>query len=122
MLHKLIKGTTNRNKNAINLFYVPYLPGQFMCGVAYSYSTIIDSSLDPYKRKNAGYAIIGEQSVCESGKTVAHELGHMFSLGHKEITNVDLMMWGNGERIISWQADKLRKYHNKYLKRTLALN
>ena len=122
MLHKLIKGTTNRNKNAINLFYVPYLPGQFMCGVAYSYSTIIDHSLDPYKRKNAGYAIIGEQNMCESDKIVAHELGHMFSLVHKETTNVDLMMWGDGERINSWQADKLRKYHNKYLKRTLALN
>ena len=122
MLHKLIKGTTNRNQNAINLFYVPYLPGQFMCGVAYSYSTVIDSRLDSYQRKNAGYAIIGEQSVCESGKTAAHELGHMFSLGHKETTNVDLMMWGDGERINSWQADKLRKYHNKYLKRTLALN
>ena len=122
MLHKLIKGTTNRNKNAINLFYVPYLPGQFMCGVAYSYSTIIDSSLDPYKRKNAGYAIIGEQNMCESDKIVAHELGHMFSLVHKETTNVDLMMWGDGKRINSWQADKLRKYHNKYLKGTLALN
>jgi hypothetical protein len=122
ILHKLIKGTTNRNKNAINLFYVPYLPGQFMCGVAYSYSAVIDSRLDSYKRKNAGYAIIGEQSVCESGKIVAHELGHMFSLGHKETTNVDLMMWGDGERINSWQANKIRKYHNKYLKRTLALN
>ena len=122
MMHKLIKGTTNRNENAINLFYVPYLPGHFMCGVAYSYSTVIDSSFDQYKRQNAGYAIIGEQSTCESGKTTAHEIGHMFSLGHKETTNVDLMMWGDGERINSWQADKLRKYHNKYLNKTLALN
>ena len=103
MMHKLIKGTTNRNENAINLFYVPYLPGHFMCGVAYSYSTVIDSSFDQYKRQNAGYAIIGEQSTCESGKTTAHEIGHMFSLGHKETTNVDLMMWGDGERINSWQ-------------------
>ena len=122
MMHKLIKGTTNRNENAINLFYVPYLPGHFMCGVAYSYSTVTDSSFDQYKRQNAGYAIIGEQSTCESGKTTAHEIGHMFSLGHKETTNVDLMMWGDGERINSWQADKLRKYYNKYLNKTLALN
>ena len=93
-----------------------------MCGVAYSYSTVIDSSFDKYKRQNAGYAIIGEQSTCESGKTTAHEIGHMFSLGHKETTNVDLMMWGDGERINSWQADKLRKYHNKYLNKILVLN
>ena len=39
----------------------------------------------------------GEKSQCKSrGRTLAHELGHMFSLKHKHDQKTDLMMWGNG--------------------------
>ena len=40
---------------------------------------------------------MGEKSQCKSrGRTLAHELGHMFSLKHKHDQKTDLMMWGNG--------------------------
>jgi hypothetical protein len=31
------------------------------------------------------------------------------------------MMWGGGTDIKSWQVDKLKKYHKKYLIKRLAL-
>ncbi len=73
------------------------------------------------RRQNHGFIIIGEKSKCKNrGRTVAHELGHMFSLGHKHDQNTDLMMWGRGTEIQNWQINKFINYHNKYLKKKLA--
>ena len=123
ILFRLIGSTKNRNKNAINLFYIPYLPNKMQCGVAYSYANVKSShsEVNALRRQNFGFAIIGEKSGCKNrGKTVAHELGHMFSLQHKEKPGIDLMMWGGGTDIQSWQVDKLKKYHKKYLIKRLA--
>ena len=38
ILFRLISHEKNRNKNAINVFYIPYMPSELSCGVAYSYS------------------------------------------------------------------------------------
>ena len=80
------------------------------CGVAYSYANVESShsEVNKLRRQNWGFAIIGEKSSCKGdrGLTVAHELGHMFSLGHKEKPGVDLMMWGGGTDIKNWQVDK----------------
>ena len=125
ILFKFIKATSNRNRKAINLFYIPYFPAQFHCGIAYTFNHVTDHRAYNLRRQNKGVVIIGEQHSLGCGSTgevVAHELGHIFSLGHKETANVDLMMWGTGEKIRDWQSDKLRKYYNKYLKKTLALN
>ena len=120
ILFRLIGAKKNRNKNAINVFYIPYLPNKMQCGVAYSYANVESShsEVNKLRRQNWGFAIIGEKSSCKGdrGLTVAHELGHMFSLGHKEKPGVDLMMWGGGTDIKNWQVDKLKKYHKKYLK------
>jgi hypothetical protein len=125
ILFKLIGAKKNRNKNAINVFYIPYLPNKMQCGVAYSYANVESShsEVNKLRRQNWGFAIIGEESDCKGnrGLTVAHELGHMFSLGHKEKPSVDLMMWGGGTDIKNWQVDKLKKYHKKYLKNKLVL-
>jgi hypothetical protein len=125
ILFRLIGSTKNRNKNAINLFYIPYLPNKMQCGVAYSYANVKSShsEVNKLRRQNWGFAIIGEESGCKGnrGLTVAHELGHMFSLQHKKKPGIDLMMWGGGTDIQSWQVDKLKKYHKKYLIKRLAL-
>ena len=94
------------------------------CGVAYSYANVKSShpEVNTFRKQNWGFSIIGEKSDCKNrGITVAHELGHMFSLGHKEKPSIDLMMWGGGTDIQSWQIDKLKKYHKKYLIKRLAL-
>jgi hypothetical protein len=125
ILFRLIGAKKNRNKNAINLFYIPYLPNKMQCGVAYSYANVKSShsEVNKLRRQNWGFAIIGEESGCKGnrGLTVAHELGHMFSLQHKKKPGIDLMMWGGGTDIQSWQVDKLKKYHKKYLIKRLAL-
>jgi len=124
ILFRLIGAKKNRNKNAINIFYIPYLPNKMQCGVAYSYANVKSShsEVNTLRRQNWGFAIIGEKSGCKNrGITVAHELGHMFSLSHKEKPGVDLMMWGGGVDLHSWQTEKLKKYYNKYLKKRLAL-
>jgi len=125
ILFKLIEVKKNRNKNAINIFYIPYLPNKMQCGVAYSYALTKSShsEINTLRRQNWGFAIIGEKSTCKNnrGLTVAHELGHMFSLHHKDKSGIDLMMWGGGTDIKSWQVDKLKKYHKKYLIKRLAL-
>ena len=46
----------------------------------------------------------------------------MFSLAHKETPQQDLMMWGSGKKVKDWQAEKLKKYHKRYLKRKLTIN
>ena len=119
------RGTNNnRNKNAINVFYVPYIPGELSCGVAYSYSrSKPNPQISQLRRQNLGYIVIGERSgsgCLSRGRTVAHELGHMFSLGHKHDQKTDLMMWGKGIEIQGWQIDKFRKYHYKYLRKRLS--
>ena len=94
------------------------------CGVAYSYATVKSShpEINTLRRQNQGFSIIGKESACKNrGIVVAHELGHMFSLGHKDKPKVDLMMWGGGTDIQSSQVDKLEKYYNKYLKKRLSL-
>ena len=124
ILFRLIGSKKNRNKNAINVFYIPYLPNKMQCGVAYSYANVKSShpEINTLRRQNWGFAIIGKESGCKNrGIVVAHELGHMFSLGHKDKPNVDLMMWGGGTDIPSSQVDKLKKYYNKYLKKRLSL-
>jgi len=123
ILLKLISHEKNRNKKAINVFYIPYMPSELTCGVAYSYSLnkLSNHEINQLRRQNRGFVIIGEKSECKSrGRTVAHELGHMFSLGHKHDQKTDLMMWGKGTEIQNWQINKFIKYHNKYLKRNLA--
>ena len=115
----------NRNKNAINLFYIPYIPNKLACGTAYTYSTIKSNNpeLNQLRRKNLDFIVIGEKSGCKNrGRTVAHELGHVFSLGHKHNQKTDLMMWGSGTEVQSWQIDKFIKYYSKYLKKRLSLN
>ena len=125
IITKLIDVNKNRNRNAINLFYIPYLPNKMQCGVAYTYalSKTVHSEVNKLRRQNWGFTIISEKSECHTrGETVAHELGHMISLGHKDRPNIDLMMWGHGKTIQKWQADKLRKYHSTYLKNRLYIN
>ncbi len=122
ILFRLISHEKNRNKNAINVFYIPYMPSELSCGVAYSYSLNKSSNheINQLRRQNRGFIIIGEKSECKSrGRTVAHELGHMFSLGHKHDQKTDLMMWGRGTEIQNWQINKFIKYHDKYLKKRL---
>tara|TARA_B100001057_G_C22838617_1_gene946153 strand:+ start:360 stop:1853 length:1494 start_codon:yes stop_codon:yes gene_type:complete len=122
ILQRLIGVKKNRNKNAINVFYVPYIPSELACGVAYSYSlNKPNPQISQLRRQNLGFIIIGEKSGCLSrGRTVAHELGHMFSLGHKHDQSTDLMMWGKGIEIQSWQIDKFKNYHYKYLRKRLS--
>tara|TARA_B100000963_G_C22625755_1_gene672248 strand:+ start:1667 stop:3154 length:1488 start_codon:yes stop_codon:yes gene_type:complete len=122
ILFRLIDYKKNRNKNAINIFYIPYLPSKLACGVAYSYSLnpSNDTKIQQLRKQNHGFIIIGEVSDCRSrGRTLAHELGHMFSLKHKHDQETDLMMWGTGTEIQNWQINKFIKYHNRYLKNTL---
>ena len=124
ILFRLIGAKKNRNKNAINVFYIPYMPSKLSCGVAYSYSLNKpnNSQINQLRRQNLGFIVIGEKSDCKNrGRTVAHELGHMFSLGHKHDQKTDLMMWGNGTEIQNWQINKFIKYHSKYLKKRLSL-
>jgi len=124
ILFRLINHEKNRNKNAINVFYIPYMPSELACGVAYSYSLnkSNNSQIHELRRKNIGFIIIGEKSECKNrGRTVAHELGHMFSLRHKHNQKTDLMMWGSGTEIQNWQIDKFIKYFSKYLKKRLSL-
>ena len=124
ILFRLIGAKKNRNKDAINVFYIPYMPSKLACGVAYSYSLnkSNNSQINQLRRQNLGFIIIGEKSKCKSrGRTVAHELGHMFSLRHKHDQKTDLMMWGNGTEIQNWQIDKFIKYFSKYLKKRLSL-
>ena len=124
ILFRLISHEKNRNKNAINVFYIPYLPSELACGVAYSYSLnkSNNSQIHELRRKNLGFIIIGEKSECKNrGRTVAHELGHMFSLRHKHNQKTDLMMWGSGTEIQNWQINKFIKYFSKYLEKRLSL-
>ena len=123
ILFRLINYEKNRNKNAINVFYIPYIPNELACGVAYSPSLNKSNNyeIDTLRRQNHGFIVIGEKSECKNrGRTVAHELGHMFSLLHKHDQNTDLMMWGRGTEIQNWQINKFINYHNKYLKKRLA--
>ena len=79
------------------------------------------SEINQLRRQHLGFIIIGEKSECKNrGRTVAHELGHMFSLLHKHDQETDLMMWGTGTKIQNWQVNKFIKYHDKYLKKRLA--
>ena len=122
IVQKIIGAKKNRNKNAINVFYIPHIPSGLACGVAYTYALNKKyfAQLDQLRRQNLGFIIIGEKSACISrGRTVAHELGHMFSLGHKHDQKTDLMMWGSGIEIQNWQLQKFQKYHNKYLRKRL---
>ena len=121
ILFRIIGSKKNRNKNAINVFYIPYMPSKLACGVAYSYSLNKSNfQINELRKQNLGFIIIGEKSECKSrGRTVAHELGHMFSLGHKHNQKTDLMMWGSGTEIQNWQINKFIKYHSKYLKKRL---
>ena len=92
--------------------------------VAYSYSLNKSNNqeINQLRRQNRGFIIIGEKSECKNrGRTVAHELGHMFSLGHKHDQKTDLMMGGKGTEIQSWQLNKFIKYHKKYLDKKLAI-
>ena len=98
------------------------MPGKLACGLAYSHSLnpSNDTKIQQLRKQNHGFIIIGEKSDCRSrGRTLAHELGHMFSLKHKHDQETDLMMWGTGTEIQNWQINKFIKYHNKYLKNTL---
>jgi hypothetical protein len=96
------------------------------CGVAYTYALVKSNHTEvtQARMQNWGFAVIGEKSGCKNhrGLTVAHELGHMFSLHHKDEAGIDLMMWGGGIDIRDWQADKFRRYHSTYLKKRLHIN
>ena len=125
ILFKLINYKKNRNKNAINVFYIPYIPNKLACGVAYSYALNdrVSSEIYQLRRQNHGFVIMGEKSQCKSrGRTLAHELGHMFSLKHKHDQKTDLMMWGNGIEVQNWQINKFIKYHDTYLKNRFVQN
>jgi hypothetical protein len=125
IIFRIIGHKKNRNKYAINVFYIPYIPNNLACGLAYSYS-LTDSShheINQLRIQNHGFVIMGEKSGCENrGRTLGHELGHMFSLKHKHDQKTDLMMWGTGTEIQNWQVDKFIKYHNRYLKNRLSIN
>ena len=123
ILFRLIDNNKNRNKNAVNIYYIPYIPNKLSCGLQFGYSLSKSNHPKIYelRRQNRDFVIIPENCNFSKsrGRTLAHELGHMFSLGHKHDQKTDLMMWGKGTEIQNWQINKFIKYHDTYLKKRL---
>ena len=122
---KLIKYKVNRNPKAINIFYVPRI-GCTFCGGELSFSR--REGFDKEKKKNIGYIEIAtNQSGCTSTakriSTIAHELGHYFSLDHvRHYTEANISpMDANkiGTSFTKNEINVIKSYYNKFLSKTL---
>ena len=117
ILHKLINAEKYQSHSALNVYYIPKMLNKYSCGMARSYSLFGHSHGVVSEGKIKGYAVIGQQMPpgCKMSIVLAHEIGHMMSLGHGGATGLDLMMWGNGTNISEAVEIEARKFYKSKL-------
>lgn len=78
-------------KNGLNVFYLPKMVAQNICGISYIYKN------ENKRRLNGGYAIVGDKCRHNRSRTLAHELGHLLGLSHSKKSE-NLMYIGLGKK------------------------